>query len=299
MGTSTFNPITRQRRAASAPTINTATFLPKVPSDYQERLTNAWTTEQALDTAQKILSGAPNPNVSLTTDVGQGGNTQTYSGGQPVNAQPGGTQGGDVWDGFARRYQQGTVDWRTMPGIVLNDYLNQNNQAGSRTRDNLGLEAAMGDWAANSPFIYNLLMSGKSGADIDSYTGDDDLINWMAQNFFPSMTTPGGRNPTTGQLMEMLFENGQNKDSLLYDMLFPTESGGGAGAAGGVDIEDQIDNIMGYMQTLARFSNPYMGSGIVSRANRLANDYRGQQAKGNFSDDNFLEYLSEEMGLRL
>lgn len=247
--------------------------------------------QQIMDSNARATPTSPQPGA---------GTNSANSGSDPIKSglpgQYGGSNGGggdltkgDVWDGFARRYVPGIVDWSTMPGVVLHDYLNQSGQTGSRTRGNIALEGDMQQWADLAPYLFNL-MASESGQSADAY-GDDDLINWMADTFLKNMTTPGGRNATTGQLLNMLFEKGLDKDNPLYDMLMTSSSGDPE------TMNQAIDNIMGYVQTAGRMSTPWFGSGMVARANRLANEYRGQQAKGNFTDDSFLEYLMEELGM--
>lgn len=229
---------------------------------------------------------AGNPNqlrqnlggVSAPSAAGGSGGGSRGGGGSNGGSPP----AGEGWTGFAGRYVPGQQDliWDN-PEIILRDFLGQNGR-----KDNLALEGDMQRYADIALPLYTLLMGG----DMDPKTNESDtIINWIANNYLSNLSTPGGKTPQVGDMLEQLIAGFSDPDSILGQSLYtPNPTTGGQVAKG---TNEQIKAIMAYLPLLGEFSNPIYANAIRNQANRIASDFRQDQANGKAGGKDFLDYL--------
>jgi hypothetical protein len=189
-----------------------------------------------------------------------------------------------MWDGFARRYVPAEQDqlW-AHPEIILQDYLGQNGR-----HDNMALEGDMQRYADIALPLYHLLTGGNMDPDANK---SDTIINWIAENFFKNLSTPGGRAPTTQQMLDQLYAGFSDPGSILGQGLYTTDEEGGTSPKG---TDDQIKAIMAYLPLLGEFSDPIYANAIRNRGNQIAGDFRRDQANGKAGGRDFLDYLRQQ-----
>lgn len=247
--------------------------------------------EQLLDSFLQAKQGQSG-HQTAADGYGQNGTFSTWAqangGDGPPSQGPGG-YGGDLdtdnqWDGFASRYNQGQWNWLDAPNILAKDFLSSIGQG-----NNLGAEGMLVNWADLALPLYNLL-NGGAGVD-DAVMGDDDIINWIAEQFLPGLSTPGAGTYSADQLMNLLYDYADDKSGDLYASLFLNDDGSTK------MLSQQIDALNNYMQLVGNFMNPMAATANMAQMNRLLNDYKSKNAKGEALPD-IVQYLKQNGFMR-
>lgn len=253
-------------------------YVPPTKSKAEQLLDDFISVDQARGSAPAFYGQAGGFAGSGPANVGDG----------PPSQGPGG-YGGDMdtdseWERSAGQYNQGQWNWLDAPNILAKDFLSSIGQG-----NNLGAEGMLVNWADLALPLYNLL-NGGAGVD-DAIMGDDDIINWIAEQFLPGLSTPGAGTYSADQLMNLLYDYADDKSGDLYASLFLNDDGSTK------MLSQQIDALNNYMQLVGNFMNPMAAQANTAQMNRLLNDYKSKNAKGEALPD-IVQYLKQNGFMR-
>lgn len=240
--------------------------------------------------AATFTARTPTPTPSASTVAATGNypsastmttrSTPTSSGSRTEPGQ------GDDWDGFASRYNDVAQDLLFSeygPYAILGDYLGQDGRA-----DRANLQGDLARYADAAPMLYDILMEGSLDP---KYTGDDDVINWMAE-LFGNMTQDGGRAPSTQQLMNAFFAGLGDKGSNLYLKTMVNPDTGQK-----YTTQETIRAINKYIPFLTTFTGNYnYADGLRRQAAMLGNEYAQMVANDKAGGLSYADFLKRNLG---
>jgi hypothetical protein len=194
------------------------------------------------------------------------------------------SQGGDTWDGWARRYVPGQRDMLfNNPDIIVRDWLSQ-----GKYKDNPQMAGDLSRYAnivfggGDRPGLYELMTAGSLNP---KATGDDDMINYLVQ-LMGEQSKVGGKSPSIEQMLNLLYEGLNDPDSVMGSML----TGGTSGTTGEpANTQAAINAVLSYIPLLGEFSgNQRYADAMYRQAANVAQDYQDLAVKGknkqSFSD---------------
>lgn len=232
-------------------------------------------------TAAATADQTPSPRRGggIPPGQGPGGQAGGPSGGayNPAGTDLFGNRQSDPFTGFAERYLPQEA-WRLFndPAIIFQDVMGARGmplQAGS------GFMEGAENIAALLPYFNAIFGQGVEGG-----FGDEAFIN-MAAEIYRQMTTPGGRAPDTGYMLEQL----QDPQGLLAQALYGT-------ADAPMDVGDQVSQLTDFITASMYGVNPIVQRAVVDAVQGAGRGYRGALTRGDMQTGTnpFVDYVRNQ-----
>jgi hypothetical protein len=267
-----------KRRAVRKPFTPITTYVDL--KDRQERTGAGANTQLPKSNPVKTPLGGTYPNASDDPSFAAQKTKADSQSGQ--RTQP--SQGGDTWDGWARRYVPGQRDMLfNNPDIIVRDWLSQ-----GKYKDNPQMAGDLSRYAnivfggGDRPGLYELMTAGSLNP---KATGDDDMINYLVQ-LMGEQSKVGGKSPSIQTMLNLLYEGLNDPNSVMGSML----TGGTSGTTGEpANTQAAINAVLSYIPLLGEFSgNQRYADAMYRQAANVAQDYQDMAVKGknkaSFSD---------------